>query len=241
MLGHLSFRAAAYCRVGIRPWAVSCSQGMFALLVHKKEHHPYGISAVQNVNDTVHDAYDSDHHQFVPATDGAAVTGPGVVVEAEQRPDDHGRHVHHRCYDVMDDHDLVKGEGKFQRHLSNGEQDYKDGEDEAQRVDGHTPLQSRGVVLAGLQGREDETSEEGLQKLHNAGDGGEEPDGLPPGTKASPHRLGSVHADAYQRDDRSGDLAGAGGAGEKDGVDDGRGEAHEAPQHREGCGEVLPG
>lgn len=96
------------------------------------------------------------------------------------------------------------------------------------------------MILAGLQGREDETGEEGLQKLHDAGDGGEEPNVLPPGTKVSPHRLGSVHAEAYPRHHRGADLPGAGGAGEKDGVDDGRGEAHEARQHGEGCGEVIP-
>lgn len=112
---------------------MSFSQGTFAgSLVHNKEHNPYRISTVQNVNDTVDNAQEGDHHQFVPATEGAAITGSGVVAKAEQRPDDHSRHIHHRCYDVMDDHNLVKGEGKYQRHLSNGEQDYKDGEGEAQ-------------------------------------------------------------------------------------------------------------
>lgn len=199
------------------------------------------MSAVHNVNDAVDHAHEGDHHQFVPAAERAALAGPGAVAKAEQRPDDHGRHVHRRCYDVMDDHKLVEGEGKYQRHPCNGEQDDEDGEGEAQRVDGHAPLQPRGAILAALQRREDEAGEEGLQKLQDAGDGGEEAHGLPPGTKASPHPFGSVHAHAYPRHHRGADLPGAGGAGEEDGVDDGRGEAHEARQHGEGCGEVIPG
>lgn len=157
-------------------------------------------------------------------------------------PDHHSCHIHHCCQNVIHDHQLVKGEWEKRGQLSEGEQDYEDGKDEAQGVHGHAPLHSWGDgVLAHLQGREDETGEEGLQHLHYAGQRGEEPAVLPTRTKASQGHFACVHSETHPGHHGGADLAVADLAGEKGGVDDGDGEAHEARQHSEGSGEVIPG
>lgn len=126
--------------------------------------------------------------------------------------------------------------------MSNGEQDYDDGKDETQGVDGHTPLEFfGGNVLASLQGCEDETGEEGLQQLHYAGQRGEEPAGLSTRSKACQDHLSHIHRETNPRDHRSTNLAVTALAGEKGGVDDGGGQVHEARQYGKGSSEVIPG
>lgn len=172
----------------------------------------------------------------------ATGTGSLTGAEAIQWPDHHSCHIHHCCQNIIDDHQLFKGEWEKGGQLSEGEQDYEDGKDEAQGVHGHAPPHSWVAgVLFNLQGREDETGEEDLHHLHYAGQRGEEPVVLPTRTKVSQGHFACIQPKTHPGHHGGADLVGAILAGEKRGVDDGGGKAHEACQHCKGSGEVIPG
>lgn len=206
-----------------------------------EEHKAHRIDSVQDVNNTVEDCHGCDNHQFIPFRVSWLVVGCVLGVEAIQWPDHHSCYIHHCCQNVVDDHQLFKGEWKKRGQPSEAEHNYGDGKDEAQAVDGHAPLPRRGAVLASLQGGENKTGDERLKHLHNARQRGEEPAGFPTGTKASKDRFACINPETYPGHHRGTDLTGAGVAGEEGGVDDGGGEAHQACQHSEGSGGIFPG
>lgn len=152
-----------------------------------------------------------------------AVAGPGIVLEAVQRPDDHGCHVHQHCQHVAACQDFVKRRGEERQKAADGKNDDDEGKNEANRVDSDAPLEPwKPRVPVGVQADENDAGHKGLQNLEEARDCGQKSTNL---TRFSP---GQANLNGVQDESQTGSNTGtnlstaAGRASEEGGVDDGR-------------------
>lgn len=136
-----------------------------------EEDQPKGVNSIHNVSNKVETGHERDHHNFIPL---APLRAAGPVLEVVKRPDDHSCDVHQHCQHIAACQDFIKWCGEESHEAADGKNDDNDGKNEANAVDGYTPLEpwKRGVMLV-IQADEDDAGHEGLHNLEEAWDCGQ--------------------------------------------------------------------
>jgi len=200
------------------------------------EDHLGGVDQVHQVGDEVEDGEEGDPQALVPPTVPAAGVGALHTIEAVEGPNDGGGDVHHQGQGIVAHQHLLQRAGHVGEAPANGEDNDEEGDDEANRVDSHTPLQA-GFRTVVIQQGEDETSHIGFKDLEEPRHGGEEAADVPWLGAGEPHLEGvGEEAEAGDGGGHSlpGTLAAAAGTADEGGGEDYRGgKDHQRRQHGE--------
>lgn len=208
------------------------------------KHEPGGVGQVGEVQQEV----EGGEHSHSDQVRRVIISAPVVFVELEHGPDDGGSQIHDGRQEAIGRQELGEGDGEAAGALPHTQHHHRHGEDEADAVDRHAPLERRVAVVGnGVADQdEDDAGHEGLAHLQQARCRGHVACHLSwPGLgQAHLHHVGHRR----QAGEDSGDdamvssLVGEGLAlQEIDGEDDGGGEAEEGGVAGDGDGEVVPG
>lgn len=206
-----------------------------------EEDQPERINRIHDVGDKVDTGHEGDNNQHIPFTETITGVWFGIVLEAVQRPHDHSCDVHQHCQHVADRQDFVERCREERQQAADGENDDKDGKNEADGVNSNTPLEPWVLgVVAVVQTDEDDAGHKGLYNLEEAWDCGKESTDLTRFGPGHPNLTG-VQDEGHIGSNSGPNLPAANGASVEAGIDDGCCQYHEGSQHGKSGGEIVPG